>query len=298
MMKNSNLPTGQVGFLRNFLFIFVLCFSLIWWGCPTKITSPPPTPTKINPPSDIVLVLGALPAGQTAFATISWRASEDTGRSDFRGYRVITQELDTNNKVITVFQVQLVTPSTLTYTVDSLISGKRYKTSVSAELTDNTTSDTISTQVYGAVYYNTDGQIDEMFDNDTTDSQSGYGWPSHRQGYQYKFAGQFSTLIDLHMRANSGGKLTFYSPGNFPPGLRNTEISLVGDNLDAFDQTNLVEPQSHSQLVNLGKVYLLKTEDNYYIKVYVTSIGNPVSTNFKTVKFEYKVQSVQGLRVL
>ncbi len=289
------MPFRTSKLLRGLLFISLLGFSFAWLGCPTDVNSNPPPPTKISPPRSPKLILKAIAGGGTSYANISWLASKDTANSTFFGYRIITNELDSNGNILRVFQVQSVDKSTLSYKVDSLILGSRYITSIQAELTDGTSSDTVSTPVYGAVYYNTDGRIDEF----ATGSESGFGWPygATDDGFEYSYTTANANAIDLHLRRN--GTLSFYSPKVYPPGVRVTKLEVVGADSTAFNKTSLNEPDKDSiASVAEGNVYLLKTASNYYVKVYVKNINNSVSPNYKTLYFEYKVQSVPGLRIL
>lgn len=280
---------------RILLLMSIIGFAFIWLGCPTQINSNPP-PSKISPPRLPKLVLKAQAGGGASEAIVSWLPSNDTGRTTFSGYRVFVYEVDANGKIINNLSAQLVGKTQLSYTVDNLVKGTRYLTSIRAELNDqnNTTSDTVNTPIYGAVYYNTNGQIDEFNAN----SESGYGWPfGPGSGYQYSYTAQFANSIDLHLR--NVGSLTFYSPKIYPPGLKITKMEYVGLDSSAFNNTSLQEPDKDSvSSVNVRNVYLLKTSTNYYIKVFVRTIDNSVSANYKTLYFDYKIQSVPGVRVL
>lgn len=271
-------------------------FVFIWLGCPTQLNSNPPQ-TKIAPPQSPKLVLKAQAGGGASYAIVSWKPSNDTGNTYFSGYRVFVYKVDPNGKIINNISAQLVGKNQLSYTVSNLVKGIRYLTSIRAELNDqnNTTSDTVNTPIYGAVYYNTDGRIDEY--NSSGDS-SGYGWPFNAQGFQYPYTTSNAVSIDLHLRRVSGS-LNFYSPQKYSPGTNVTFMEYVGLDSAAFNNTSLKEPDIDSAAsVKVRNVYLLKTRDNYYIKVFVRTIDNSVSANYQTVYFDYKVQSVPGLRVL
>jgi hypothetical protein len=64
----------------------------------------------------------------------------------------------------------------------------------------------------------------------------------------------------------------------------------------AFDETDLVEPTSSSIAVIADNVYLLKLQSNHYVKVWVRELTNP--GGFQRISFTYKVQPIEGLRVL
>ena len=280
---------------RLLVFISLLGFSFTWLGCPTDVNSNPPPPSQISPPQSPKLELNSQTGGGLSYANISWTASSDAGRSDFRGYRVYTFEIDGSGNT-TPIQVQLVSKNTLSYRVDSLAMGTRYFTSIRAELNDQTSSDTVSTPIYGAVFYNNDGLIKEYVQGDST--LSGFGWPfpSYTQGFPYDYKAANSGLIDLNLW-HSGSTLMFYSPASHPPGSRITLLGLVGANQGAFDQTSgLAEPVLDSIAIQNEQVFLLKTKENHYIKVYVKNITQ--ENNRSVISFWYKVQSVPGLRVL
>ncbi len=279
-----------------FIYLFMIGFSFLWLGCPADINNPPPSSESIDGPKNLTLSINAVQGGNS-YSTVNWEPSADQTRDDFRGYRVMTHELNSNNEVVTVFQVQLVNKNVSSFNVDNLVSGTRYRTSVSAELNDGTASDTVSTSIYGAVFYRTDGMMDE-FTSDSSNSKSGYGWPTHSQGYEYEYITSLAPVIDVNLRRNSSGKLMFYNPLTKAPGSRKTKMLLVGSGEEAFNQTDLREPDSDSLEVALEKVFLLKNQDNYYIKVYVKSIETEGNNSYSTIKFEYKVQTVQNLRVL
>ncbi len=279
--------------------LFLTLFSVIWWGCPTEVNDPPAPPQPIKGPQNLALKIGAVPGGNT-FASVSWVHSEDQGRADFKGYRVTTYELNQNNDVISIFQEQAIQKNSVLHVIDSLILGVRYRTVVSAETIDGVKSDTISTPVYGGVFYNINGEVEEF----TADgvSKSGYGWNTAiGTGFIYDYGLATAPLIDIHLRKSTNDRLYFYSPIKYWPGVKSTRLALIGQGQDAFDRVILPEADSDSVEVNLNNVYLLKTQENKYIKVWVLSIETitaPNATQFRRIKFDYKIQPITGLRVL
>ena len=289
------------------LVISFLIFSLTGGDCGKQTTGPVPVKTVASP-QNVKVVLGATPLDssitQNSYAVISWDASADENSPDFRGYRIITVELGSSNQVKLNLEEKALDKSVKTYTVNDIEPMKRYKTLVIAELTNGTRSDSVETPVYGGVYYNTNGSIDSY--NSSSNSQSGYGWDiSTGEGTQYSFIQANSKKIDLHMREESTGALFFKSPDFLDELLgtsyKYTKMDLIGYGQEAFDETIISKPDSLFRTeapVSKDGVYLLKTQESNYIKVWVKNIeqtGNPAYFN---VKFYYKVQPIVGLRIL
>ena len=289
------------------LIISFLIFSLTGGDCGKQTTGPVPVKTVASP-QNVKVVLGATPLDssitQNSYAVISWDASADENSPDFRGYRIITVELGSSNQVKLNLEEKALDKSVKTYTVNDIEPMKRYKTLVIAELTNGTRSDSVETPVYGGVYYNTNGSIDSY--NSSSNSQSGYGWDiSTGEGTQYSFIQANSKKIDLHMREESTGALFFKSPDFLDELLgtsyKYTKMDLIGYGQEAFDETIISKPDSLFRTeapVSKDGVYLLKTQESNYIKVWVKNIeqtGNPAYFN---VKFYYKVQPIVGLRIL
>ena len=190
--------------------------------------------------------------------------------------------------------------STYAYTLDSIGTGVRYQSFVFSQLNDGSESDSVGTVVFAGVFYRTDGTIDEYQIGDQTAILSGYGWDIQTGiGENLPYLAEYSDLIDMHLRAYLTGELLFYSPTLFTPGTRSTYFSLVGSGQEAFDLTNLDEPTFTSVNVALDNVYLLKTQEGYYIKIWIREIDyiNYV-VPYYNVLFDYKVQPIAGLRVL
>jgi hypothetical protein len=257
--------------------------------------SNPPSTKTVAAPGGLTLKVDAVPGGNS-YALISWTASPDENNNDFKGYRVITVELNSSNQIVSVFNEQAVPRTTRTYTIFSIGWNIRYKSFVVAELNDGTKSDSIATKVYAGVYFNNNGSIDSY--TQSGQGQSGYGWNVNTgQGSQYPFVTNNAGVIDLHVRETTG-TLFFYSPNGFGSQYKNTRMRLIGSGQAAFDETELQEPDETFLPVNDENVYLLRTQENYYIKIWVKSIqqiGNPPYFN---ISFDYKVQPVEGLRLV
>ena len=278
-----------------FIALAVLLFSYIFMGgdCSTNDNNDPIPPKTVAPPENVKLIIDADPGGGESFAKISWTASSDESESDFRGYRITTYALNSSNQVSYIFEVRAVNKLVNSYTVSSIDRNVRYKSTILAELTNGIQSAFVETPVYSGVYYNNNGSINSHFDEN---SLSGYGWDIQSgNGNQYLYIENNSSLIDFHLRETSG-TLFFYSPDAFEPNFKSSKINLVGFGQTAFDQTDLTEPDKTLIGIADESVYLLKTQAGYYIKIWIRDIDN--IQNYSNVKFDYKVQSLEGLRIL
>jgi hypothetical protein len=288
------------------LLIFLPVFMLITIGGCSQTTEPPTA--VVASPKNIKLALGATPldssSSSTSYATVSWDASADENNTDFRGYRIVTVELNSSNQVKLNLEDKALDKSVKSYTIDDILPMKRYKSYIVAELSDGTRSDSIGTPVYSGIFYAKNGSIDSY--TSSGNSQSSYGWNTTTgEGTQYTFNQPNSQKIDLHLREESTGILFFKSPDFLDElngtNYRYTKMNLLGYGQQFFDNAILSNPDSLFRTeapVSIDGVYLLKTEEGNYIKLWVKDIqqtGNPVYFN---VKFYYKVQPISELKVL
>ena len=285
---------GKLKLLLNVLMLIILGLSFIGGDCSTDDNDPEP-PKTVAAPGSINFKVDANPGGGTSFAIISWTASRDENNSDFRGYRVITYVLNASNEISFVFNEQSLPDSIHSYTISSIDRNVKYKSAVMAELTNGTKSSSLETPAYGGVYYNNNGSIDSY--TESGNSLSGYGWnTSSGMGNQYLYIGSNSNLIDLHLRETSGD-LFFYSPDFFGTNYKLSKIDSIGIGQNAFDKTELDEPDRTGYRVTVGSVYLLKTQEGNYIKIWVRDIDE-VGDQYFNVRFEYKVQPIENLRIV
>ena len=170
-----------------------------------------------------------------------------------------------------------------------------------SELNDGTESDSAGTIVYAGVFYREDGTIDEYQPGDSTVIKSGYGWNTLTgNGVNLFFDSGNAGMIDMNLRAGENDSLTFYSPKLFSPGIKSTKFIFIGKGEDAFDQTYLPEPVDDSIRVDSDNVYLLKTQEGNYVKIWVKSIHFIAGSipPFYNVTFDYKLQPIADFRVL
>ncbi|MBM4175074.1 MAG: hypothetical protein FJ213_02725 [Ignavibacteria bacterium] len=285
--------------LFSILLLFGLSFSFLGSDCSTG-TDEPVTPTTVAPATGLTIAVDAV-AGGNSFAIANWNQSADHSKSDFKGYIVSTYEVNLMGENISKFDSTLVLKTeSRKRTINSIARGKKYKTYVYAVNNANKLSIPIGSIIFGGVYYNNDGIIDEF--KDPSPAKSGYGWdPSTGVGTQYSFASANFSNIDLHMRTD-GTVLTFYSPKQGDSRARDTKFSQVpGDKQFAFDLIEgLTEPNLAKISAVKDNVYLLKTQDEIYIKVWVKNIKTTGSgtSAYQTVEFDYKVQPVTNFRVV
>jgi Fibronectin type III domain len=288
-------------------FFSLLIFSLTGGDC-GKQTTGPIALKKVAAPQNIKLSLGATPldssVSPSSYAVVTWDASADENNTDFRGYRIITEELSSSNQVKLNLEEKALAKSAKTYTVNGIQPMKRYKTYVIAELTDGTRSDSMDTPVYGGIYYNNNGSIDSY--TSSGNSQSGYGWDiTTGEGTQYTFNQANSKKIDLHLREESTGALFFKSPDYLDElsgtSYKYTKMDLIGYGQEAFNETVIAKPDSLFRTeapVSKDGVYLIKTQEGNYIKIWVKDYQQTGTPPYYNVKFYYKVQPVAGLRIL
>ena len=278
------------------LIILLASYTFMGGDCSTdNDNSDIPSPTSVDAPGSLSFKVEA-EAGGDSKVTFSWTASPDENVSDFKGYRIITVELDSDDNPST-FQEQALDKAIKTHAINPLQRGKRFKTFVLAELNNGTKSDSLETEIYAGIYYNTDGVIDSYVPNSST--MSGFGWNiSTGAGNPYAYTQGNALLIDLHMEETREAPY-FYSPKVFGENFKLTRMKLLGSGQSAFDETDLPEADETILLVENGNVYLLKTQEDYYVKIWIKSIDPPViGHNYYTVHFDYKLQPIQGLRVL
>ncbi len=279
----------------------LLMFMLPFTGCSNDNNPPAPSTGSVAAPANVSLVINSDSTGQNSTALISWDASPDENMDNFSGYKVVTYKVDENHNVLSTHQVKNFPSSVHYFTVDSIGLNSRFETFVFSELDDGTESDSTGTPIYAGIYYRTDGTIDEYQPGDTTFIESGYGWNiTNGVGTNYQFNSSNSGMIDMIMRGGVNDSLTFYSPDHYSPGTRSTKFAKVGPGQNAFDQTYLPDPDKDSVRVDSNYVYLLKTSDGHFIKVWVKAINYIAGSipPYHNVEFEYKIQPVEGLKVL
>jgi hypothetical protein len=293
--RRKHMLKSKLKSLITFLSLLAVSFSFIAGDCGTD--SDPQPPGTVAGPGSVSLTVDALPGGGS-FAIISWTSSPDQGRSDFSHYRVVTYQANASGTPTSVFaEANNVPKTSSTQTVSSISRGTRYISYVQSVTTSGVRSDSVATEIYGGVYFNNNGMIDQFSSNSA--AQSGYGWdPNTGDGQQHSYVSANFAAIDLHMREDSGGNLRFYSP-SAQGGSKTTLLGLVGGGQSSFDRTDLNEPTENNAQVVEDVVYLLKTQENNYIKVWVKSINQVVSVPpYTNVEFEYKVQPIEGLRIV
>jgi len=278
-----------------FAFIFILSFAFILTSCDSDDSGTGPDDNSLNPPSNVKVKLNAV-AGGSSIAQITWTSSTSEGNNNFKGYAVVTDSTDINGVRKGLVDSTFLDKSESDFkNISSIERGKFYKTKIYSISVDNKKSSSVETIVYAGVYSNT-GTIDE-YSPAYGSAQSGFA----RDvlcfgGTKLPFTSANFNKIDLHLRAVSE-KLNFVSPKSIDGSARQTLYEEVpGTGQTAYDLSEeLPEPTKTQIEVQADKVYLLKTQDNYYLKIWVKSIN---TGNYKTVNFEFKAQPINGFRVL
>ncbi len=278
------------------LIVLFLSYLFIGGDCSTNNNEEIPSPNTVVPPASMSFKVEA-EAGGDSRVIFNWTASSDENDTNFKGYRIITVELDSNNRVTFVFQEQALSKATKTHTINPIERGKRFKSFLLAERNNGTKSDSLETDVYAGVFYNTDGIIDSYVANSST--MSGFGWNVLTGvGTQYPYTSSNANEIDLHIR-ELGDVPYFFSPGGLDPGFKLTRMKNIGSGVSAFDETDLPEADETFLSVNLGDVYLIKTQEEYYVKIWIKNIDPPNAIrDYYIVQFDYKLQPIKNLRIL
>lgn len=283
-----------------YLFLFVTILAFTGSQCSSDTTEPT-TPKVINPPTNVSVTVDAI-AGGSSFAIIKWDKSPQHDDTDFRGYIVVTYVVNQAGEPVSTFDSTFIPKvESRQRVVQNIERGVRYKSYVYAVNIEGKKSTPFGSVIFAGVYYG-EGTIDEF--KSTGPAQSGYGWnPSTGEGTQYSFGQTNYPYIDLHMRTENN-VLSFYSPKVKAayPGARDTKFAIVsGTGQSAFDLVEgLEEPTLSSVSVVKDNVYLLKTQDSIYVKVWVRNIKTTGSGTdaYQTAEFEYKIQPIVNLRVV
>lgn len=280
------------------LILFTLSFCSVGSNCSTSTEGNPPI--SVAPATNITVVVNAV-AGGNSSAIVSWDKSADDSKTDFKGYVAITYVVNASGESQSRFDsVLILKTESRKRTLTPINRGTRYKTYVYATNNNGVLSSPISSVIYAGVYSNDDGIIDEF--KETGSAKSGFGWnPSNGAGTQYLFDSTNFADIDLHLRMD-GTILTFFSPKQKNSRARDTKFfQIPGTKQTAFDLVEgLIEPNLSAISAVKDNVYLLKTQDSIYVKVWVKNIkttGSGIEA-YQTVEFDYKVQPIVNLRVL
>jgi hypothetical protein len=280
-----------------------ILFTLSAADCSKSTEPEQPTTQAPNPPANVYVTVDAV-AGGESFAIISWDKSPQHDDANFKGYIVVTYVVNQLGEPTSTFDSVFIPKiESRKRIVQNIQRGIRYKSYVYAVNNDGKRSIPFGTVIYAGVYYG-EGVIDEF--KLTGTAKSGYGWaPATGVGTQYSFGQSNYPYIDLHMRVDSASNvLTFYSPNVKAAfsGARVTKFAVVPKTAqEGFDLVEgLEEPTLSAVSVVKDNVYLLKTQDSIYVKVWVKNIKTTGSGTdaYKSAEFEYKVQPITNLRVV
>lgn len=285
-------------FISSFL---IITFSIYFTSCKENVTEPDQPKPAPNPPANVYVTVDAVQGGES-FAIISWDKSPQHDDPDFKGYLVVTYRVNNLGEPISKFDSTFISKiESRKRTLANIGRGIRYKSYVYAENQEGKRSIPFGTVIFAGVYYGM-GEIDEF--KLTGPARSGFGWnPATGQGTQYSFGSANYPYIDLHMRLENN-VLTFFSPDvkAGTTGARKTRFSLVPKTKqEGFDLVeNLEEPSLASISVVKDNVYLLKTQDSIYVKVWVKNIKTTGTGTdaYQTAEFEYKIQPIVNMRVV
>lgn len=295
-----------MNFTRKLLALILavtLYFAFTGADCAKSTEPEQPQSQAPNPPANVYVAVDAV-AGGESFAIVSWDKSPQHDDSNFRGYIVVTYVVNQMGDPQSTFDSAFVSKiDSRKRVVQNIQRNVRYKSYVYAVNNDGKKSIPFGTVIYAGVYFG-EGMIDEF--KLTGTAKSGYGWvPSTGVGTQYSFGQSNYPFIDLHMRVDSTSNiLTFYSPNVKAAytGARATKFAVVSKTgQDGFDLVEgLEEPTLSAVSVVKDNIYLLKTQDSIYVKVWVKNIKTTGSGTdaYRTAEFEYKIQPITNFRVV
>lgn len=280
----------------------LLIFTLPFIGSDCNSENNPPAPTTgVTPPQNVSVVLTSDTTGQQSAAVISWAASPDESMNNFYGYRLVTYRLDNNGNIISTLENDSIPKVTHSFTIGPIGTRVKFQSFIFSQLDNGTESDSAGTVIYAGVFYRTDGTIDEYQQGDSTVIKSGYGWNTVTgNGMNLFFDTENAANIDINLRAGEGDSLTFFSPSVFSPGIKSAKLMRIGTGEEAFSETILPEPTADSVRVDTNNVYLIKTQEGYYIKLWVKSIHYVAGSipPFYNITFDYKLQPIAEFRLL
>lgn len=228
-------------------------------------------------------------------AVIYWSPSLDEEFKDFYGYTAITYVVSKEGEK--GFPVGLSFLSKDEHSVIVKLDNKNMylKTYVHATHVNNYLSPDAETYIYGYEILDS-GKIEEM--SAAPETKSAYGWNKSGAGSQYVFSSAKTDSMDICC-VRKDGQLSLYSPSaieNAPAGARQTKFLKFGKDFWETVVSSPVELINDKVLISEGDIILLKNQDNYYIKLKIKSITPSGSNSYSTVAFDYRFQTVQGLR--
>ncbi len=140
------------------------------------------------------------------------------------------------------------------------------------------------------------GQVDEM--SLAREAKSAYGWNNSGAGSQYVFNSANANSIDICC-VKEDSLFILSSPAavqNAPAGARQTKFLKLGADYWETVAAIPADPIYNKTAVSEGDVILLKTQDDYYIKLKIKKISAAGSSPYSTIAFDYRFQTMQGLR--
>jgi hypothetical protein len=247
----------------------------LWIGLAQS--SPSWTLAKLAPPTNV-----RVEAGENAIK-VSWDASPDEGGRDLAGYNVY---FDTKSSVLFSpdslgYAVQL-RKNAHEYVVRGLENDRAYFFHVRSRKTDGSISAAGLPEKAATVEPEGKNYAVSMYDNDVpgTPGNSGYGWSRENgqgiPGYQKVIQNGGDVNILMMELPSSKTKSVLISPSeaDFTKGwaLRNkTRIADIGTNWMVEDSLPDSAFTSTAEIKN-GHVYVLKTHDDYYVKLRIVSV--------------------------
>jgi len=272
-------------------------------------SSPSAKTVGLAPPTNI-----RIDAGENAINVI-WDASPDEAQNDFAGYNVYfdlkSSQLLSADRLPFAVQVR---KDVHEYVVRGLENGQQYFLHVrSRQIADGISAAGLPEKVATPQPEGKKFTV-SMFDYDvsTAPSNSGYGWSRENgQGIPgYHSAMQRVKFIDILMMelSTDKSKSVFISPSeaNFTEGwpLRNkTLIADIGTNWVVADSLPDAAFTMSAEIKN-GHVYVLKTHDNYYLKLRIESVEEVtlmlpygqkrLNVNLNKINFTYASQLGQS----
>ncbi|HEX2984256.1 MAG TPA: hypothetical protein VHO28_11995 [Ignavibacteriales bacterium] len=230
-------------------------------------------------------------------AIISWTPSPDEALKDFEGYVIKTYEVTKEGEKGWPAEGNYCTKDKHSVKVRFTLSTNLrpyFRSYVSSKHTNDYRSPEAGSYIYGEEILDS-GKIDEI--NPAPEVKSAYGW-NNDAGTQYAFNSVNINNIDICC-VRKDGQLFLYSPSaveNVPAGARQTKFLKLGK--DFWERVAIlpVDPIYDKINISEGDVILLMNQDNHYVKLKIKSSAPYGSNSYSTVAFDYRFQTIQGLR--
>lgn len=227
-------------------------------------------------------------------ALVSWSPSPQENLKDLIGYEALTYNLKKDGDRYFPGQGGA-SGKKRSIKVGQLYKGAYYRTYIQSIHADGYPAPEIASCIYGYEILDS-GQVDEM--STMADAKNAYGWNKDGAGYQFVLSSAKTDSIDICC-IKEGSSYILSSPAaveNAPAGARQTKFLKLEKDLWETVINIPFELTNDKVAISEGDVIILKTQDDYYIKLKIKSIASSGSNSNSAIAFDYRFQTMQGLR--